>query len=247
MARLNAVTIVDVFRQEQAKAVRQSTRQCVALRSSSSHDVARRDSALYRRGIVVEPMEARKVLVALFEDARQWASGKNPWLRGVLSLYLLYAFLRHVAEPLYRSWFSGITLAFHELGHLVFAPFGRTMMLLGGSLLQCLVPCGAGLYLLLRQRDYFGVAVCSFWLSFSTFELAVYVDDANRENLPLVSLGGNPEHDWSTLLTEWRCLNAAQALARTARLFASAEGIFALALAAFLLWTMWRTRGASEV
>ena len=31
-------------------------------------------------------------------------------------------------------------LVFHEAGHMIFAPFGRFMTVLGGSLLQCLIP-----------------------------------------------------------------------------------------------------------
>ena len=36
--------------------------------------------------------------------------------------------------------FSGINLGIHELGHVLFAPLGMFMGLLGGSLAQCLAP-----------------------------------------------------------------------------------------------------------
>jgi hypothetical protein len=38
------------------------------------------------------------------------------------------------------SWFHNIDLVFHAAGHLLFIPFGRTMTIFGGSLLQVLMP-----------------------------------------------------------------------------------------------------------
>ena len=52
-------------------------------------------------------------------DAELWCDGRSPWIRAALLGYLLYAGVRHLLDPLYRSWFAGITLAFHELGHLL--------------------------------------------------------------------------------------------------------------------------------
>ncbi len=189
-----------------------------------------------------EPFNPRELLEGLREDARAWCEGRSPWGRALLGLYLLYAGLRHLADPLYRSWFSGLTLALHELGHLLFHFFGHTLMLLGGSITQLAAPLLAALYLLLRQRDWFGFAVGQAWLAFSTWELATYVDDANREQLPLVSMGGVPEHDWSTLLTQWRLLNHAQTLASLTRLSALLLWATAMALTGWLLWQMWRAR-----
>lgn len=183
---------------------------------------------------------ARDTFLALREDAATYCEGRSPWARIALTIYLLYAGVRHVADPFYRSWFAGITLVFHEMGHLVFAPFGNTLMLLGGSIFQLLVPFAAGAYLLFRQRDWFGLAVGQSWLAFATWELATYVGDANKEELPLVSMGGTPEHDWSTLLTQWRVLNWADALATATRGVAFVLWASAMALAGWLIWRMAR-------
>lgn len=183
------------------------------------------------------------------DDARAWSEGRSPWLRAALLVYLIYAGAQHVAggvQGAYRSWFAGITLAFHELGHVLAAPLGTTPMLLGGSVLQLLVPAAAGAYLLLRQHDWFGLAVCGVWLSTSLFELAAYIDDANRGQLPLVGLGEDVVHDWDALLTHFQLLNQAQKLA---------SGTFALGLltlvgsAGFALWLlveMWKVRSPCE-
>jgi hypothetical protein len=176
-------------------------------------------------------------------DAELWCTGRSPWLRAPLLAYLAYAGVRHMLEPMYRSWFAGITLAFHELGHLVFAALGDTMHLLGGSLMQLLVPLAAGWYLLLRQGDYFGFAVGGAWLSFSLWELALYIWDAAREQLPLVGFSDDPEHDWGTLLTRWHLLNSCDAIAFGVRAFAFITWLSSIALGAWLLWVMFRTRG----
>ncbi len=189
-------------------------------------------------------MSVRDVIEALRDDAREWADGKSPWLRAALLTYLTYAGVAHLLSGLggeYRSWFGGITLAFHELGHVLFSGLGKTWMLLGGNILQLLVPTTAGVYLLVRQRDWFGLAVCGVWLSTSLFELATYIDDANRLQLPLVGLGEDVLHDWETLLTDAHLLNHAQALARATQLLGVGVFAAAIALGAWLLLVMWRT------
>ena len=42
------------------------------------------------------------------------------------------------------SFMHNINLPFHEFGHVLFAPFGRFMQILGGSLFQILMPLGIG-------------------------------------------------------------------------------------------------------
>lgn len=184
----------------------------------------------------------RSTVEELRDDVADYCRDRSPWPRAALAVYLVYAGVRHLADPLYRSWFAGITLVFHEMGHIVFAPFGRTMMLLGGSITQLLVPFAAGAYLLLRQRDCFGLAVGQSWLAFSTWDLATYIADANKEQLPLVSMGENAEHDWSTLLTQWHLLNACDGIATATRGVAFLLWATAMAATAWMLWRMVRAR-----
>ncbi len=181
---------------------------------------------------------ARELFDTLREEAVAWCEGRSPWARWPLLLYLAYATLRHIIDAEYRSWFSGITLVIHEAGHLLFAPFGQTLMLLGGSITQLAVPTFVAGYLLLRQKDWFGLVVGGAWLSFSTFELATYVADANKGNLALVGFGDNVLHDWDTLLTQWHLLNHCETFASVLRVLAAAVGLGALALGGWLLWTM---------
>lgn len=134
------------------------------------------------------------------DDAVAWAVGRHWAPRAVLLAYLGYAGYRHLTDPEYGSIFSGITLAIHELGHVLFGFLGEWLSVAGGSITQLAAPVAVAL-ILLRQRDYFGVAVGGAWLSMSLSNLAVYVADARAEELPLVSLGGGDVvHDWNYLL-----------------------------------------------
>lgn len=187
----------------------------------------------------------RELLGGAKIDAELWCEGRRAWPRALLLAYLGYAGLRHGIDDDYRSWFSGITLAFHEMGHLLFVAFGNTMHLLGGSLLQVAVPLAAALYLWLRQGDFFGLSVGTAWLSFSLWELAIYVADARRENLPLVGFSDDPQHDWATLLTRWHVLNYADHFAWLLRIVAALSWLAAMALGLWLCLRMWQARPSS--
>jgi hypothetical protein len=183
---------------------------------------------------------AGEYLEALWEDAKDWSDARSPWGRLPLYLYLVYAGVRHLLDPMYRSWFGGLTLILHELGHLLFSMFGQTLMLLGGSLTQLAAPAIAALYLLFFQRDWFGLVVGASWLSFSTFELATYVADANKNQLALVGFGDKVLHDWDTLLTQWHLLNHCGTFATLLRIGATLLLAAAVALGGWLLLRMLR-------
>ena len=159
----------------------------------------------------------------------------------MLLAYLIYAGLRHQLDPLYTSWFAGLTLALHELGHLIFMPLGSTLGLLGGSIMQLLAPLAAAIYLWRRQHDYFGLAVGGCWLSYSTWELATYIGDASREQLPLVGFGGNPQHDWAVLLTRWHLLNHDSTIAFLVRACALLTWAAAVTFAGWLCYRIRRS------
>ena len=176
-------------------------------------------------------------------DAEDWAQGKMWIPRAILLLYLVYADFRFLRDPLSSTMFSGITLAFHEMGHLLFAFAGHFICSLMGSGMQVLVPIIV-IILFLRQPDYFGVAVGGFWLSFSLFELANYVADARAMDLPLVGFTDDPEHDWHYLLSTTHLLQLDTTFGFLIRVAATLSGVASLALACWLLLIMARTRRA---
>jgi hypothetical protein len=105
---------------------------------------------------------------------------------------------------------DNVDLAIHETGHLVFAPFGEVVTVLGGTLFQLIIPAAFVAYFLLRKERY-GAAVCLWWVAQNCWNISVYVADARAQELPLV---GGGEHDWAFLLGEAGWLARDVALAR---------------------------------
>ncbi|HVR38608.1 MAG TPA: hypothetical protein VMU84_05905 [Thermoanaerobaculia bacterium] len=178
----------------------------------------------------------------LLPYASDWCRGKQ-WLpRAVLLAYLVYADLRFLKNPESSTWFSGITFAFHEMGHLLFSFAGHFICALMGSGLQVLIPIVV-IVVFYRQSDYFGMSVGAFWLSFNLFELARYVGDARAMALPLVGFSDDPEHDWHYLLSTVGLLRFDTFFAFLLRVVALIIGVAATWFAVWLLITMKRERG----
>lgn len=132
-------------------------------------------------------------------------------LAGRAALYLLLVCWgwRFIVTPLDTNY-SGesilhlINLPFHEAGHLIFMPFGRFMMFLGGSLGQILMPLICLGTFLVKTRDPFGASVALWWTAESIMDVAPYINDARALDLTL--LGGvtgkeTDGHDWNNILT----------------------------------------------
>lgn len=112
------------------------------------------------------------------------------------------------------SLFGGIIFGVHELGHLVFAPFGEFLTAAGGSIAQVVLPLGA-MALFARRKDRYAVAVCGCWLAISLGQLGVYILDARAETLDLVSFSSEGAvHDWNYLLGRMHLLRQDVSLGR---------------------------------
>jgi hypothetical protein len=147
-------------------------------------------------------------LSALRDDVKDWCAGRAWWARFPLWAYLAYTLLRYFAgSESYRSIFDAINLGIHELGHYLFSYFGQFLHVAGGTIAQCGAPILSGV-MFLRQRDYFAISVCLFWLGTNLAYVSVYMADARALKLPLVSPGmgvlppgdGGVLHDWNHLL-----------------------------------------------
>jgi len=136
--------------------------------------------------------------------------------------------------PLYQTIVKGLNLGIHELGHIVFAPFGEFMMFLGGSLLQCLVPV-ISVPMFYKQRDYYAIGISFGWLSTNLFDVATYVADARSRELMLVTPfgGGEAIHDWYWLLNRTNLLQYDHTLALLIRMAA----VFSMLIC--LVWCGW--------
>ncbi len=135
------------------------------------------------------------------------SAGERRWRRLLTGVLAVYGFLCLQSPQTYR-WLDSLDLAIHETGHLVFAFGGDTLMLLGGSLFQLLVPAVFAVALW-RQGDRHGATVPLWWLGQNCWNVSVYIKDARTEALPLV---GGGEHDWALLLEGWGWLERDQVL-----------------------------------
>jgi hypothetical protein len=118
------------------------------------------------------------------------------------------------------SFLHLINLVFHEAGHIIFSPFGRFMTILGGSLMQVLVPVVCALTLYFQNEDRFGAALCGWWAGENLLDLAPYINDARALNLILLGGPANAVegHDWEAILTSLGWLHLDHTLARGAHL-----------------------------
>jgi hypothetical protein len=151
-----------------------------------------------------------------------WAEVAKDWLieadktsdkmtfygRAVVLFALVWWGCRFIVIPLETNY-SGesflhlINLPFHEAGHLIFRPFGRFMMFLGGSLGQILMPVICLGTFLVKTRDPFGASVALWWTAENFMDIAPYINDARA--LDLMLLGGvtgkeTDGHDWENIL-----------------------------------------------
>lgn len=139
-----------------------------------------------------------------------------------------------------ESFLHLVNLPFHEAGHIVFSPFGRFLNVLGGTLMQLLMPAVCLGVLLIRTRDAFGASVALWWLAENFMDIAPYINDARALNLML--LGGvtgkdvADYHDWEYLLGKLGLLRMDHALAYLSQFTGMVLMITALAWGAAILW-----------
>jgi len=176
------------------------------------------------------------------EEARQWTSGRSPWLRMLLWGWLFWIFCHHLQDPLYRSLFGGLNLGIHELGHVLAIPLGMTLQIAAGTFAQCMAPVLSS-FLFYRQQDYFAIGLSLCWLGTNLYEAATYSGDALIQQLPLVSpFAGIPIHDWNFLLERWGLLSQAKYVSRLFHLGGSISFLAGLAFTAWLIAGMFRRR-----
>jgi hypothetical protein len=118
------------------------------------------------------------------------------------------------ADRIIGSFLHLIDLPFHEAGHVLLAPFGEFMTVLGGSLFQVAIPIVCAIAFV-RRSDWFSAAVCSWWAGASLVDLGPYMADARALQLPLIGGATGAEvygHDWEYILTRLGWLHLDRAI-----------------------------------
>ncbi|HUL15365.1 MAG TPA: hypothetical protein VLV88_05165 [Terriglobales bacterium] len=149
------------------------------------------------------------------------------WL-AAYTLFLIYALTD-------RSGFLFLDFAnlmIHECGHPLFSWFGYTIMIMGGTLAELLVPLACAAYFFVK-RDVPGLAFCGFWFFENFLYIGVYMADARAQALPLV---GSGDHDWAILFGKWGLMLQDQKIGHATR-FLGWMGM--LAVVGWLAWRGW--------
>jgi len=163
------------------------------------------------------------------------------WRAGLTLVLAVYGFLCLRTPADYR-WLDSLDLAIHETGHLLFGFGGETLMLLGGSIFQLLVPAALATALW-RAGDRHGATAPLWWMGQNCWNISVYIRDARAQELPLV---GGGEHDWAILLANWDWLSRDQSLADAVHFLGVMTYLVAIIGGGFLLRQEPRAGGAVE-
>jgi hypothetical protein len=135
--------------------------------------------------------------------------GLNPFKAGFIAIVAIYGVVCAASPGTYR-FLDRVDLIFHEAGHVVFGFFGEFIGILGGSIMQVLIPAIVVVYFLAHRQPY-SAAVTLFWVAQSLFNVSVYVKDARARVLPL--LGDDiSAHDWHNILGRLNLLRWDQAV-----------------------------------
>lgn len=149
-----------------------------------------------------------------------WALIGRTVLLGVVFGYgwrFFHLSMRELTELNGSYWLHLLHLVIHEAGHVIFGFFGDFMHVLGGSLLQVLMPFIWFIAARFWSRDAFAGALCLWLMGHSLVDVAPYINDARSLQLMLLSGGTGREvegHDWEYLLTELNALHRDVFIAR---------------------------------
>jgi hypothetical protein len=113
-------------------------------------------------------------------------------------LFLLYAW-RDDSGFLFLDYAN---LIIHEAGHPFFSYFGHTLMILGGTLGELIVPLLCAAFFFYHRQTY-GFAFSLFWFFENFLYIGTYMSDARTLILPLVN---GDESDWTILFGQWGVL-----------------------------------------
>ena len=108
-----------------------------------------------------------------------------------------FAFVQHTEMPV----FMFLDIAVHEVGHMLFRPFGELIMLIMGSGWEVAFPFLMGIVFMAWKKDLIAWGVCWAWSANSMADASRYIYDATRGELGLLGgTGPDTMGDWERIL-----------------------------------------------
>jgi hypothetical protein len=163
-------------------------------------------------------------------DRHEWESVTNRTLLGFAVGFGLFLVLLFCSQPGFVFILDHANLLFHEAGHPIVGLFSARLEPYGGTLGQLAFPI-AFLVTSWRKGQPFGVATSSIWFFENWLNIARYLADARRMELPLV---GGGDHDWNTILSRWDLLQHDTQIAAILKILAW------LGIGGSCIWLAWR-------
>ncbi|MCC6819572.1 MAG: hypothetical protein IT579_02480 [Verrucomicrobia subdivision 3 bacterium] len=163
-------------------------------------------------------------------ERTEWDLVTKPKLIGFLIAAGFFFLLVMVSEPGFVFIVDHANLLFHEAGHPIVGLFSQRLEPYGGTLGQLVFP----LVLMVsfwRQGQSLSFAGASIWFFENWLNIARYLADARRQELPLV---GGGDHDWHRILSSWHILPYDGTIATTL------QAIGWLGMVAACVWVGWR-------
>ena len=148
-------------------------------------------------------------LSSFFEELDRWKPVSRPVAWSALAFYVLFMVYAAFGGSGFL-FLDYVNLAIHEAGHPLFGilagpdevGFGYALMILGGTLLELIVPFASAVAFFFR-REVAGVAFCLFWLFENFLYIGRYMATARTMD---VQLFGSGDHDWEILFAHWNLL-----------------------------------------
>ena len=156
----------------------------------------------------------------------------------LIAVWGWFALVKNDQTPI----FVYLNIAVHEIGHVLFRPFGELTMLIMGSGFEVLFPFAVGAVFLFAKRDVVSTAVAWGWAASALASAATYIADADDGRLALLgATGPDAAGDWERILGEefFDKVYLADSIAGTVRTFGYVLWIVALWLA---IWGIVRNR-----
>jgi hypothetical protein len=198
-------------------------------------------------GATCSNCHAYKQRLTYFQHAVVWArehsTGYDWFWRLIILAGFGYIFLGAVGklelESVRNTPLGLFDLGIHELGHIIFIPFGEFMTIAGGSIFQCLFPL-LWLAVCMRKRWHFAASMMLVWFAYNLFDVAVYAADARARVLPLATFSNDYDsaHDWYQLLSRTGKLQYDTAIAHGLQVAGTICGFVGLAIGAILILIM---------
>jgi len=173
-------------------------------------------------------------------------AGAALWLLAAWYAWQFFRFDISDPESMPAPFLYAAIVPFHEVGHMLFRPFGEFLHNAGGSLMQFLMPLGFGVYFVHWRRDNLTGWLMLWWEGTQWVDLAPYCYDAKKPAMILLTgrTGDTGAHDYIDMLGDLGLLNRAHEVAALMKVFGVLLMLAALVWGALLLARTWRDRAA---